>query len=230
MPIHRCRITTRLLASSILLAAVLFTFPTGTALALDNGECDGCHGDNGILKWSPDDRASNVAPGGPKKLPPIAGNFPGMSLHVDPGAYKASVHGDLSCTDCHGDIKDLPHKASLARVDCSGCHSKAAAVYAKSSHVLSVQREAGSRIRRAASTATGRTPSRRVRRHFPRPHPERRRHVQPVPRRRERRREKAHQRDGRGDHVRAKRPQPGHRRKGTRTSPPAASTATARTT
>ena len=60
-----------------------------------------------------------------------------MSLHVDPGAYKASVHGDLSCTDCHGDIKDLPHKASLARVDCSGCHSKAAAVYAKSIHVLS---------------------------------------------------------------------------------------------
>ena len=64
-----------------------------------------------------------------------------MSLHVDSAAYKASVHADVSCTDCHADIKDLPHPARLKRVDCSGCHSEVAAVYAKSRHVVAADRK-----------------------------------------------------------------------------------------
>jgi len=59
-----------------------------------------------------------------------------MSLYVDPKAYKASVHEDLSCTDCHSDVDALPHPASLRPVDCSQCHSAVAAVYAKSAHVV----------------------------------------------------------------------------------------------
>ncbi|MEW6720226.1 MAG: cytochrome b/b6 domain-containing protein [Thermodesulfobacteriota bacterium] len=142
MPIHCLRVPMRHPASSILLAAFLLAFLAGSALALDNGQCNDCHGDSGIAGWSAEERASNVTPGGAKKPPAIAGRFPGMSLHVDPEAYKNSVHGDLSCMDCHGDIKELPHAASLKPVDCSGCHSEAAAAYAKSSHVVTFRRRA----------------------------------------------------------------------------------------
>jgi nitrate/TMAO reductase-like tetraheme cytochrome c subunit len=55
------------------------------------------------------------------------------SLHVDGAAFKASVHGNtLTCTDCHTDIKDVPHEArsfrskrefSLAYYEsCKHCH------------------------------------------------------------------------------------------------------------
>ena len=118
-------------------AVTILLLLTGAASALDNGQCLDCHGDQGIVGWSSGEKASNVAPGGPKVQPHFVGNFPGMSLYVDPGAYKGSVHADLSCTDCHADLKDLPHTARLKRVDCSGCHSKEAATYAKSNHVVS---------------------------------------------------------------------------------------------
>ena len=119
------------------LAATLLLFLAGAASALDNGQCLDCHGDRGILGWSPAEKASNVTPGGVKEAPHVGGNFPGMSLHVDPGLYKQSVHADLSCTDCHADVRDVPHAARLKAVDCSGCHSKEAATYAKSNHVVS---------------------------------------------------------------------------------------------
>ncbi|HEX9191675.1 MAG TPA: hypothetical protein VF847_06225, partial [Candidatus Deferrimicrobiaceae bacterium] len=129
MPFPR-RCTYGLVVSSLFLALTLLA--AAPALALDNGQCFDCHGDPGILSWSPGEKASNVSPGGPKPVPAPFGKFPGMSLHVDAARYKASVHTDLSCTDCHGDIKDLPHTARLPKVDCSGCHSEVSAVYAKS--------------------------------------------------------------------------------------------------
>jgi cytochrome b subunit of formate dehydrogenase/5-methylcytosine-specific restriction endonuclease McrA len=103
---------------------------------MDNGQCYDCHGDSGILTWSAKEKEGNVKAGGPEKAHRNVAPFPGISLHVDPGKYKASVHSYLSCTTCHGDIKDLPHNARLALVDCSGCHSEAAAVYKKSRHVV----------------------------------------------------------------------------------------------
>lgn len=105
-----------------------------SALALENGECFGCHGDREILSWSPEERASNVTPGGEKEPVRDVEPFPGISLHVDPGAYRASVHADLGCTDCHEDVRELPHKARLKPVDCSGCHGQEAAIFAKSRH------------------------------------------------------------------------------------------------
>jgi hypothetical protein len=112
----------------------------GAAFALDNGQCLDCHGDPGILGWSPAEKASNVTPGGSKRLDSPFGKFPGMSLHVDPGPYKMSVHADVSCTDCHAEINALPHPARVKRVDCSGCHSEAAVVYSKSRHVVAADR------------------------------------------------------------------------------------------
>jgi len=119
------------------LASAILLLPAGAASALDNGQCLDCHGDRGILDWSSEEKASNVVPGGPEAKPHFVDPFPGISLYVDPDAYKISVHADLSCTDCHADLKDLPHTASLKLVDCSGCHSGEAAAYAKSNHVVS---------------------------------------------------------------------------------------------
>jgi len=118
----------------------LYLLP-GTARAIDNGQCFDCHGDRGIASWSPQEKASNVTPGGQKAPEAPFGKFPGMSLYVDGAKYKASVHADLSCTDCHGDIKVLPHPARLKRVDCAGCHSEVAATYAKSRHIVTVLRK-----------------------------------------------------------------------------------------
>ena len=118
------------------LALTILPLFAGSAFALDNGQCLDCHGDRGILGWSPAEKAANVTPGGAKEAPHVAGNFPGMSLYVDPGLYKQSVHADVSCTDCHADVKGVPHSARLKRADCSGCHSEVAATYAKSRHVL----------------------------------------------------------------------------------------------
>jgi cytochrome b subunit of formate dehydrogenase len=135
LPLRRGSIRTT--APYIFLGFCLFLIdPRPAAWALDNGQCLDCHGDSGILAWSAEEKAGNVKPGGPQKPVRKVAPFPGISLHVDSGLYKASVHADLSCTDCHGDIKDLPHAARLAPVDCSGCHSKEAAVYKKSRHVV----------------------------------------------------------------------------------------------
>jgi hypothetical protein len=134
MAIPRRR-TLRSYFTAILAVAILLLL-AGAASALDNGQCFDCHGDQGILGWSAAEKASNVTPGGPKEVPHVGGHFPGMSLFIDAGLYKQSVHADVSCTDCHADIKGVPHVARLKRVDCSGCHSEVAAAYAKSRHVL----------------------------------------------------------------------------------------------
>jgi len=134
------RRTVRSFLAAIFAFTILPLF-AGAAFAMDNGQCFDCHGDQGIVGWSPEEKASNVSPAGPKRPDNPFGKFPGMSLHVDPEAYKASVHADVSCTDCHADIKDLPHPARLRRVDCSGCHSEVVATYAKSRHVVAADRK-----------------------------------------------------------------------------------------
>jgi cytochrome b subunit of formate dehydrogenase len=135
VPLRRDSI--RIVAPVVFLALCLFAMvPRSAAWALDNGQCYDCHGDSGILTWSAKEKEGNVKAGGPEKAHRNVAPFPGISLHVDPGKYKASVHSYLSCTTCHGDIKDLPHNSRLDPVDCSGCHSEAAAVYRKSRHVV----------------------------------------------------------------------------------------------
>ncbi len=126
----------------ILVLAALALAPA-TGWAMSNSDCLDCHGDEGILSWSASERSDNVKPGGPERTPRKVPPFPGISLHVDPQAYAASVHGDLDCTDCHGDVKDLPHTARLARVRCAGCHGSEAETVAKSRHSVSHAGKAG---------------------------------------------------------------------------------------
>ncbi|NNG47278.1 MAG: hypothetical protein HKM86_09240, partial [Deltaproteobacteria bacterium] len=123
--------------------AVFLALTPSSPWALENSECLDCHGDPDILSWSAEDRESNVTPGGPDKPHRIASPFPGIGQHVDAKKYDTSVHADLSCTDCHEDVEELPHTARLKVVDCSGCHSEVADVYAKSRHVVGYRKTAG---------------------------------------------------------------------------------------
>ncbi|OGP33164.1 MAG: hypothetical protein A2X88_01385 [Deltaproteobacteria bacterium GWC2_65_14] len=126
----------------VTLGGLLFPGPR-SAHALGDGECLDCHGGREILSWSAEDRASNVVAGGETRPARAIGPFPGISLHVDSAAFKASVHSDLSCTDCHADVRELPHRARLRLVDCSGCHEQAAAVLAKSRHAKGIRAGVG---------------------------------------------------------------------------------------
>jgi hypothetical protein len=47
----------------------------------------------------------------------------GKSISIDPTKHAASVHGILSCKDCHATIKDYPHPARVTKVQCSTCHA-----------------------------------------------------------------------------------------------------------
>jgi predicted CXXCH cytochrome family protein len=48
--------------------------------------------------------------------------------------YKASVHGSVSCVDCHKDIAELPHKEKLKKPACVECHKETQALFGTSRH------------------------------------------------------------------------------------------------
>ncbi len=117
----------------VLVFAFLLSLPVfflADAWAVSDDDCLSCHGSSDILDISKADRLDMVVPvTGIKKVSPGV-----TSLYVDQDKYASSVHGDLSCTDCHTDITQLPHKQYLAPVDCSMCHSDIAEQYKKSRH------------------------------------------------------------------------------------------------
>ncbi len=96
------------------LIALLLTV-TGTAAnkpkaaaKLSNEECLACHGDPGL--------STEV-------------NGKQVSLHVDDTKFKASIHGVLGCTDCHSDVKSVPHDPKPAKPACATCHADQQAAY-----------------------------------------------------------------------------------------------------
>lgn len=56
------------------------------------------------------------------------------SLYVSVNEFKNSIHKDLSCTDCHNDITELPHPEKLKAVSCRNCHEDVFEIYQKSIH------------------------------------------------------------------------------------------------
>ncbi len=71
---------------------------------ITEADCLGCHGQKGF--------AAPLDEGGMRPL------------HVDGDALHQSVHGNYQCLDCHQDIRQLPHRARLKKVDCVSCHLK----------------------------------------------------------------------------------------------------------
>jgi predicted CXXCH cytochrome family protein len=47
---------------------------------------------------------------------------------------KRTLHGSIACTDCHNDIKEIPHEEKLARPSCDACHNKTVKRYSASIH------------------------------------------------------------------------------------------------
>ncbi len=58
----------------------------------------------------------------------------GHSVGVDADTFHASIHGSLSCTDCHTSIKQYPHPDKLTPVKCVTCHADQATGIAGSVH------------------------------------------------------------------------------------------------
>ncbi len=105
-----------LIPCALLLAAALLL--AGAAAAAEdnpNDTCLACHADKTLTAK----RAGRT-----------------VSLYVDGKKFSSSIHGSLSCTNCHADLegKELPHESPLKRVDCGACHGEEAKQHAKSLH------------------------------------------------------------------------------------------------
>src|SRR5271169_5570110 len=58
-----------------------------------------------------------------------------VSLHVDPQAFKDSIHGSMfTCVDCHTDVKSAAHETAPQKITCAGCHTDEQAAYEHSFH------------------------------------------------------------------------------------------------
>jgi predicted CXXCH cytochrome family protein len=58
----------------------------------------------------------------------------GRSIGVNADKFHASVHGSLSCSNCHTGIKSYPHPDKPAAVQCESCHADEAAGLGGSVH------------------------------------------------------------------------------------------------
>jgi predicted CXXCH cytochrome family protein len=60
----------------------------------------------------------------------------GRSMTVLLDLFKASVHGEHGCVDCHvsGKYDDVPHFATYVPVDCGQCHEEAVSGYTENFH------------------------------------------------------------------------------------------------
>jgi len=68
----------------------------------DNAVCLGCHDDPNLRKTLGDGRV--------------------ISLYVDGKMFAGTVHAGRTCTDCHTDIEQIPHRHQIQKVNCGRCH------------------------------------------------------------------------------------------------------------
>ena len=74
-----------------------------------------------------------------------------VSLYVNETKFKASMHGSMfQCTDCHTDVKSVPHDPTPARVHCATCHQAEQQHYNDSVHAKAIKagEQQGRRLRR----------------------------------------------------------------------------------
>jgi cytochrome b subunit of formate dehydrogenase len=60
----------------------------------------------------------------------------GRDIYINPSKHAASAHAILGCQDCHTRIKDFPHPAKVANVQCATCHEQEAKSFPTSAHAL----------------------------------------------------------------------------------------------
>lgn len=103
--------------------------------ALDNQSCMDCHNPD-ILKKSKEERADDVvveenAKRAVTRPPYVAGK---LNLSINDEEFKASVHADTTCVQCHADVAELPHKQYLKPVNCKECHEDSVEAVKASAH------------------------------------------------------------------------------------------------
>ncbi len=95
----------------VTLAATLFLTLAAAAPPADQ-ECLACHGTAGMKSDK------------------------GKDIYVNPSKHAESAHAALGCKDCHTSIKEFPHPAKVAKVQCATCHDQQVKDFAKSAHAL----------------------------------------------------------------------------------------------
>jgi cytochrome b subunit of formate dehydrogenase len=91
---------------------LLPAYPRQSVVSKQDENCLACHGQPGFKSDS------------------------GKSISVNPSKHAASVHGVLACTDCHTSIKDYPHPAKVAKVQCLTCHEEETTHLSSSVHAV----------------------------------------------------------------------------------------------
>lgn len=84
-----------------------------------NSDCMQCHSD--------------------KELTGLNADSTEVPMYVDQAEFKASIHGDLDCVDCHQDlqgVEEFPHNEDLEPVSCENCHEDVGDTYNQSKHGL----------------------------------------------------------------------------------------------
>lgn len=112
--------------SALLLAAVpaLAQTPAPKLPVPANEDCQACHGD------------------------PSATRANGAPVVVDTERFAKSVHGPLSCVDCHSDLAagvEFPHPEKLAKVKCATCHEQSVEQYEHGIHADARHKDPNSR-------------------------------------------------------------------------------------
>ena len=101
----------------LVVAAAILCFAAAFAFAQNNENCFECHSDA-----------------------ELTGTFAGedISVFVSEDAYAASIHKDMACVKCHGDLDPTKRRHStrkdLELVDCSGCHKSESVAHNDSLH------------------------------------------------------------------------------------------------
>jgi cytochrome b subunit of formate dehydrogenase len=63
-----------------------------------------------------------------------------VSLHVNPQAFKDSIHGSMfTCVDCHTDVKSAAHDTPPQHITCATCHADEQSTYDRSLHARAVK-------------------------------------------------------------------------------------------
>ncbi len=94
-------------------ALLLLALAPAASAQLANADCLGCHQDPTMTK----DVSGRAVP-----------------INVDPKQFEGSIHGSLNCTDCHADIKVVPHEPAPRAVNCATCHPDAQDAWQASRH------------------------------------------------------------------------------------------------
>ena len=115
------------LRAALFMAALVLTRASAAGAApLPNDACLDCHGFVPVEKRAKGD------------------DFNPAVQVIHAAGFSGSVHGKLSCVDCHASVKDLPHDDRLPAAQCASCHARETGQYAASIHGVSHQMGASS--------------------------------------------------------------------------------------